>query len=120
MTRGDRGRGRGTVAGVQVVVEAGLGRGPAFLSTSEIQRPGPRPHLSPRLQSSPHPPFQRRPTHTQTTTGSEEPPPPEPEPMPWPPVNNPLSEGEEEDIDMEEELARQAGRVYLHWDDGNW
>ncbi|MED6216726.1 hypothetical protein PIB30_010473 [Stylosanthes scabra] len=31
--------------------------------------------------------------------------------MPWPPVDNPLPEGEDE------EFARQAGRVYLHWDD---
>ncbi|MED6186577.1 hypothetical protein PIB30_068045, partial [Stylosanthes scabra] len=28
--------------------------------------------------------------------------------------------GEEEDIAMEEELARQAGRIYLRWDGGNW
>ncbi|MED6211635.1 hypothetical protein PIB30_075650 [Stylosanthes scabra] len=62
----------------------------------------------------------QHPIPTQTTTGSEEPPPPEPEPMPWPPINNPLSEGEEEDIAMEEELARQAGRVYLRWDGSNW
>ncbi|MED6200162.1 hypothetical protein PIB30_082459, partial [Stylosanthes scabra] len=45
----------------------------------------------------------------------DEPPPPEPDSMPWPPVDNPLPEGEE-DIAMEEELARQAGRVYLRWD----
>ncbi|MED6208723.1 hypothetical protein PIB30_047888 [Stylosanthes scabra] len=38
--------------------------------------------------------------------------------MPWPPVNNPLPDGEEEDIAMEEEIARQAGRVYLRWDGG--
>ncbi|MED6202739.1 hypothetical protein PIB30_108624, partial [Stylosanthes scabra] len=37
----------------------------------------------------------------------------------WPPVNNPLPEGEEEDIAMEEELARQAGRIYLRYDGGN-
>ncbi|MED6165739.1 hypothetical protein PIB30_102455 [Stylosanthes scabra] len=49
----------------------------------------------------------------------DEPPPPEPDPMPWPPVDNPLPEGEEEDIALEEELARQAGRVYLRWDGGN-
>ncbi|MED6174608.1 hypothetical protein PIB30_070582 [Stylosanthes scabra] len=55
-------------------------------------------------------------TPTQTTTGSEDPPPAEPDPMPWPPVNNPLPEGEEEDIAMEEELARQAGRIYLCYD----
>ncbi|MED6213484.1 hypothetical protein PIB30_093914 [Stylosanthes scabra] len=54
-----------------------------------------------------------------TPTQSEEPPPPEPEPMPWSPINNLLPEGEEEDIAMEEELARQAGRVYLLWDGGN-
>ncbi|MED6206354.1 hypothetical protein PIB30_025899 [Stylosanthes scabra] len=58
----------------------------------------------------------QRATPTQTTTGSEDPPPPEPNPMPWPPVNNPLPEGEEEDIAMEEELARQAGRIYLRYD----
>ncbi|MED6209870.1 hypothetical protein PIB30_058848 [Stylosanthes scabra] len=46
--------------------------------------------------------------------------PPEPDPMPWPPVDNPLPEGKEEDVALEEELARQAGRVYLRWDDGNW
>ncbi|MED6220698.1 hypothetical protein PIB30_047313 [Stylosanthes scabra] len=45
----------------------------------------------------------------------DEPPPPEPDPMPWPPVENPLPEGEEEDVALEEELARQASRVYLHW-----
>ncbi|MED6174479.1 hypothetical protein PIB30_069376 [Stylosanthes scabra] len=32
--------------------------------------------------------------------------------MPWPPVDNPLPEGEEVDIAMEEELSRQAGRVW--------
>ncbi|MED6179853.1 hypothetical protein PIB30_004908 [Stylosanthes scabra] len=48
----------------------------------------------------------QRATPTQTTTGSEDPPPPEPDPMPWLPVNNPLPEGEEEDIAMEEEFAR--------------
>ncbi|MED6124749.1 hypothetical protein PIB30_061876 [Stylosanthes scabra] len=57
-------------------------------------------------------------TPTQTTTGSEDPPPLEPEPIPWPPVNNPLPEGEDEDIVMEEELARQAGHVYLRYDGG--
>ncbi|MED6108469.1 hypothetical protein PIB30_024197 [Stylosanthes scabra] len=45
--------------------------------------------------------------------------PPEPDPMPWPLVNNPLPEGEEEDIAMEEELARQAGRIYIRYDGGN-
>ncbi|MED6130138.1 hypothetical protein PIB30_115102, partial [Stylosanthes scabra] len=49
----------------------------------------------------------------------DEPPPPEPDPMPWPPVDNPLPEGEEEDVALEEELARQASRVYLRWDGGN-
>ncbi|MED6111724.1 hypothetical protein PIB30_054953 [Stylosanthes scabra] len=39
--------------------------------------------------------------------------------MPWPPVNNPLPEGEEEDIAMEEELAQQAGCIYLRYDGGN-
>ncbi|MED6149265.1 hypothetical protein PIB30_060745 [Stylosanthes scabra] len=38
----------------------------------------------------------------------DEPPPPEPDPMSWPPVDNPLSEGEEEDVALEEELARQV------------
>ncbi|MED6115512.1 hypothetical protein PIB30_091319 [Stylosanthes scabra] len=61
----------------------------------------------------------QRQTPTQTTTGDNETPQPEPDPMPWPPVDNPLPEGEEEDIAMEEELARQAGRVYLRWDGGN-
>ncbi|MED6146348.1 hypothetical protein PIB30_033650 [Stylosanthes scabra] len=56
------------------------------------------------------------PTPTQTTTDDDEPPSPEPDPMPFPPVDNPLPEGEEEDIALEEELARQAGRVYLRWD----
>ncbi|MED6224191.1 hypothetical protein PIB30_081534 [Stylosanthes scabra] len=52
------------------------------------------------------------------TSGAQddEPPPPEPDPMPWPAVDNPLPEGEEEDVALEEELARQAGRVYLRWD----
>ncbi|MED6141264.1 hypothetical protein PIB30_101597 [Stylosanthes scabra] len=58
-------------------------------------------------------------TTTHTTTEDDEPPPPEPDPMPWPPVDNPLPEGEEEDVALEEELARQAGHVYLHWDGGN-
>ncbi|MED6171251.1 hypothetical protein PIB30_039075 [Stylosanthes scabra] len=34
-------------------------------------------------------------------------------------LDNPLPEGEEVDIAMEEEFARQAGRVYLRWDGGN-
>ncbi|MED6113315.1 hypothetical protein PIB30_069631, partial [Stylosanthes scabra] len=58
-------------------------------------------------------------TPTHTTTEDDEPPPPEPDLMPWPPVDNPLPEGEEEDVALEEELARQAGRVYLRWDGGN-
>ncbi|MED6170017.1 hypothetical protein PIB30_026609 [Stylosanthes scabra] len=37
----------------------------------------------------------------------------------FPPVDNPFPEGEEGDIALEEELARQAGRVYLSWDGGN-
>ncbi|MED6126777.1 hypothetical protein PIB30_081815 [Stylosanthes scabra] len=59
-------------------------------------------------------------TPTQTTTEDDEPPLPEPDPMPWPPINNPLPEGQEENIALEEELTRQAGRVYLHWDGGYW
>ncbi|MED6221271.1 hypothetical protein PIB30_052824 [Stylosanthes scabra] len=55
-------------------------------------------------------------TNTQTPTDDYEPPPPEPDPMPWPPVDNPLPEGEVEDVALEEELARQAGCVYLRWD----
>ncbi|MED6106984.1 hypothetical protein PIB30_009832 [Stylosanthes scabra] len=55
-------------------------------------------------------------TTTHTTIEDDEPPPPEPDPMPWPPVDNPLPEGEEEDVALEEELARQADRVYLRWD----
>ncbi|MED6125389.1 hypothetical protein PIB30_068116 [Stylosanthes scabra] len=55
-------------------------------------------------------------TTTHTPTEDDEPPPPEPDPMPWPLVDNPLPEGEEEDVALEEELARQAGRVYLRWD----
>ncbi|MED6186909.1 hypothetical protein PIB30_071244 [Stylosanthes scabra] len=39
--------------------------------------------------------------------------------MPWPPVDSTLQEGEGEDIALEEELARQAGRIYLRWDGGN-
>ncbi|MED6162326.1 hypothetical protein PIB30_069271 [Stylosanthes scabra] len=58
-------------------------------------------------------------TTTDTPTEDDEPPPPEPDPMPWPPVDNPLPEGEEEDVALEEELAKQAGRVYLRWDGGN-
>ncbi|MED6129004.1 hypothetical protein PIB30_103504, partial [Stylosanthes scabra] len=58
-------------------------------------------------------------TTTDTPTEDDEPPPPEPDPMPWPPVDNPLPEGEEEDVALEEELARQVGRVYLRWDGGN-
>ncbi|MED6114142.1 hypothetical protein PIB30_077451 [Stylosanthes scabra] len=58
-------------------------------------------------------------TTTHTTTEDDEPPPPEPDPMPWPPVDNPLPEGEEDDVALEEELARQVGRVYLRWDGGN-
>ncbi|MED6221201.1 hypothetical protein PIB30_052217 [Stylosanthes scabra] len=59
-------------------------------------------------------------TPTQTATEDDEPPPPEPDPMPYPLVDNPLPEGEEEDIALEEELARKAGSVYLRWDGGNW
>ncbi|MED6170041.1 hypothetical protein PIB30_026893 [Stylosanthes scabra] len=55
---------------------------------------------------------------TPTTTKDSELPPPEPDSMPFPPVDNPLPEGEEEYIALEEELARQAGRVYLRWDGG--
>ncbi|MED6199673.1 hypothetical protein PIB30_078142 [Stylosanthes scabra] len=44
------------------------------------------------------------------------PPPGAPDLLPWPPVHSTLPEGEEEDIALEEELARQAGRIYLHWD----
>ncbi|MED6182262.1 hypothetical protein PIB30_026915 [Stylosanthes scabra] len=58
-------------------------------------------------------------TTTHTLTEDDEPPPPEPDPMPWPPVDNPLPKGEEEDVALEEELARQAGRVYLRWDGDN-
>ncbi|MED6162120.1 hypothetical protein PIB30_067370 [Stylosanthes scabra] len=58
-------------------------------------------------------------TTTQTTTDDDEPPPPKPDPMPWPLVDNRLPEGVEEDVALEEELARQAGRVYLRWDAGN-
>ncbi|MED6190034.1 hypothetical protein PIB30_101780, partial [Stylosanthes scabra] len=36
--------------------------------------------------------------------------------MYYPPVNNPLPEGEDEDIAAEEAAAAQAGRVYLRWD----
>ncbi|MED6220036.1 hypothetical protein PIB30_041207 [Stylosanthes scabra] len=39
--------------------------------------------------------------------------------MPYPPVDNPLPEGEEEDITAEEAAATQAGRVYLRWDRDN-
>ncbi|MED6115353.1 hypothetical protein PIB30_089651 [Stylosanthes scabra] len=73
-----------------------------------------------RVQSSEtHGTHSQRQTPTQTTIGDDKPPPPEPDPIPWPPVHDPLPEGEEEDIAMEEELARQAGRVYLRWDGGN-
>ncbi|MED6202009.1 hypothetical protein PIB30_101104, partial [Stylosanthes scabra] len=48
------------------------------------------------------------------------PPPGAPDPMLWPPVDSTLQEGEGEDIALEEELARQAGRIYLRWDGGNW
>ncbi|MED6153697.1 hypothetical protein PIB30_104607 [Stylosanthes scabra] len=48
-----------------------------------------------------------------------EPPPGAPDPMPWPPVDSTFQEGEGEDIALEEELARQAGRIYLRWDGGN-
>ncbi|MED6114527.1 hypothetical protein PIB30_081068 [Stylosanthes scabra] len=47
------------------------------------------------------------------------PPPGAPDPMPWSPVDSTLQEGEGEDITLEEELARQAGRIYLRWDGGN-
>ncbi|MED6213106.1 hypothetical protein PIB30_090041 [Stylosanthes scabra] len=59
-------------------------------------------------------------TTTHTTTEDDKPPPPEPDPMPWPLVDNPLPDGEEEDVALEEELVRQADRVYLRWDRGNW
>ncbi|MED6178877.1 hypothetical protein PIB30_111649, partial [Stylosanthes scabra] len=47
------------------------------------------------------------------------PPPGAPDPMHWPPRDTTLQEGEQEDIALEEELARQAGRIYLRWDGGN-
>ncbi|MED6140739.1 hypothetical protein PIB30_096337 [Stylosanthes scabra] len=43
-------------------------------------------------------------------------PPGAPDPMSWPPVDSTLQEGEGEDIALEEELARKAGRIYLRWD----
>ncbi|MED6149096.1 hypothetical protein PIB30_059235 [Stylosanthes scabra] len=61
----------------------------------------------------------QRQTPTHTTTEDVEPPPSEPDPMPWLLVDNPLPKGEEEDIAMEEKLAKQAGLVYLRWDGKN-
>ncbi|MED6153569.1 hypothetical protein PIB30_103329, partial [Stylosanthes scabra] len=146
MTRGDRGRGRGDPGrgtggrrgrprkrtGIPLDLgdtEAETSTPPPVTQTPVI----PTPSLSeglPAMTMIPTPGSRvqsfettgtrsQRATPTQTTTGSEDAPPPEPDPMPWPPVNNPLPEGEEEDIAMEEELARQAGRIYLHYDGGN-
>ncbi|MED6161992.1 hypothetical protein PIB30_066153 [Stylosanthes scabra] len=105
MTRGDRGRGRETEAGDP---RPWRGRGWDLDSTCHIH------------SSDPHSFTVRggRPP-TQTTKEDDEPSLPEPDPMPWPPINNPLLEGEKENITMEEELARQAGRIYLHRDGGN-
>ncbi|MED6165040.1 hypothetical protein PIB30_095901 [Stylosanthes scabra] len=145
MTRGDRGRGRGDrgrgTGGrrgrprKRTGIPLDLGDTEAGTSTPPVTSTPiiPTPSLSeglPAMRMIPTPGSRvqssettgtrsQHPTLTQTTTGSEEPPPPEPEPMPWPPVNNPLLKGEEEDITMEEELARQADRVYLRWDGGN-
>ncbi|MED6187268.1 hypothetical protein PIB30_074835 [Stylosanthes scabra] len=52
-------------------------------------------------------------THSHTPTEDDEPPPLEPDPMSWSPVDNTLSEGENEDITAEEALAAEAGRIYL-------
>ncbi|MED6192357.1 hypothetical protein PIB30_009436 [Stylosanthes scabra] len=96
------------------------------IPTSSLSDGGPAMRMIPtpgsRVQSSETPSTRsQRQTPTQTTTEDDEPPPPEPDSMPWPPVDNPLPEEEEEekDIAMEEELARQDGRVYLRWDGGN-
>ncbi|MED6149896.1 hypothetical protein PIB30_067047 [Stylosanthes scabra] len=59
------------------------------------------------------------PAHDHVDDFDAQPPPVEPDPMPFPPVNNLLSEGEEEDIAAEEAAAALAGRVYLRWDGAN-
>ncbi|MED6167866.1 hypothetical protein PIB30_006837 [Stylosanthes scabra] len=127
MTRGDRGRGRG---------DRGRGTGgrrgrprkrtgiPLDLGDTEAETSTPPPVTQTPVIPTPSlseglPAMRMIPTpRSRTTTGSEDPPPPEPDPMTWPPVNNSLPEGEEEDIALEEELARQAGRIYLRYDGG--
>ncbi|MED6226173.1 hypothetical protein PIB30_100900 [Stylosanthes scabra] len=135
--RGDRGRGTGGRRGrprKRTGVTLDLGEAEAGTSTPPTTSTPviPTPSLSeglPSMRMIPTPgsrvqssetqgTHSQKQTPTQTTTGDDEAPPPEPDSMPWPPVNNPLPEGEEEDIAMEEELARQAGRVYLRWDGG--
>ncbi|MED6118160.1 hypothetical protein PIB30_000142 [Stylosanthes scabra] len=145
MTRGDRGRGRGDRGrgtggrwgrprkrtGIPLDLgdtEAETSTPPPVTQTPVIPTPSlseglPAMRMIPtprsRVQSSEMTETRlQRATPTQTTTGSEDPPPPELDPMSWPPVNNPLPEGAEEDIAMEEELARQAGRIYLRYDGG--
>ncbi|MED6127796.1 hypothetical protein PIB30_091572 [Stylosanthes scabra] len=107
---------------------------PPVIPTSSLSEGLPAMRMIPnpgsRLQSSDTP---RTRGHTQTTSAptssqsahghdddSDAQPPPEPDPMPYPPVENPLPEGEEEDIAAEEAAAAQAGRVYLRWGGGNW
>ncbi|MED6158230.1 hypothetical protein PIB30_030852 [Stylosanthes scabra] len=132
MTRGDRGQGRGDRGrgtggrrgrprrrtGIPLDLgdtEAETSTPPPVTQTPVIPTPSlseglPAMRMIPtpgsRVQSSETTETRsQRTTPTQTTTGSEDPPPPEPDPMSCPPVNNPLPEGEEEDIAMEQELA---------------
>ncbi|MED6156652.1 hypothetical protein PIB30_016389 [Stylosanthes scabra] len=146
MTRGDRGRGRGdrgrgtgrrgwpkkrtgipldlgepaagTSAPTPVPVVPTLSPAEGGPTIRMIPTPG-----SSRVHSSSDTTGARsqRQSLTQTSGDHDDdgPPPGAPDPMPWPPVDSTLQEGEGEDIALEEELARQAGRIYLRWDCGN-
>ncbi|MED6212816.1 hypothetical protein PIB30_087119, partial [Stylosanthes scabra] len=128
---GDQGRGTGGCKGrprKRIGIPLDLGEAeaetstPLAISTPVIPTPSLSeglsairmiPTLGPRVQFSETPGIRsQRQTPTHTTTEDDEPPLPELDPMPWPPVDNPLSEGEQEDdIAMEEELVRQTGCV---------
>ncbi|MED6114562.1 hypothetical protein PIB30_081500 [Stylosanthes scabra] len=128
MARGDRGRGRGDRGAGGRGTRGRRGRprkttgvpldlGEAEAETSTLDTTSTPVVLTPSLAED-LPAMRMIPTPG-SRFKDDEPPPPEPDLMPWPPVDNPLPEGEEEEVALEEELARQAGRVYLRWDGGN-
>ncbi|MED6196107.1 hypothetical protein PIB30_044167 [Stylosanthes scabra] len=146
MTRGDRGRGRGDrgrgtglrgrpkkrtgipldlgepAAGTSAPTPVPVVPTPSLAEGGHTIRMIPTPGSS-RVHSSSDTTGTRsqRQSSAQTSADHDDdgPPPGTPDPLLWPPVNSTLPEGEEEDIALEEELARQAGRIYLRWDGGN-